>query len=81
MKTDDQGFVVIENLTEAVGKMVHVWGWNKGCVFIYEGSQGLQHKLVTPKTKKVYFCGAATPLLWTRKVGDRIKERESNGVY
>lgn len=37
------------------GMKVHVQGWNKGCVFVYQGSEDGRHTLKTPKTQKTYY--------------------------
>lgn len=38
-----------------IGMKVHVSGWNRGCVFLYQGEEGGRHKLLTPKTRKTFY--------------------------
>jgi len=44
--------------------LVHVAGWNKGCVFRYKGTEAGKHKLQTPKYNKIYHT--YNQLLYTR---------------
>lgn len=37
-----------------LNKQVHVDGWNKGAVFRLVSTNGRLHKLVTPKTGRIY---------------------------
>lgn len=48
-------YVTIPDEKLKPGMKVHVKGWNKGCVFVYQKTEGGRHVLKTPKTQKIYF--------------------------
>jgi hypothetical protein len=45
---------IIPNPKEHIGKLCHVEGWPKGCVFKLHSTDGVSHTLVTPKSGKWY---------------------------
>ncbi len=54
-----------KKLAKWKGKLVHVKGWNKGCVFTYEKTVDGVHHLRTPKTGKSFVTREA--LMYTRR--------------
>lgn len=52
MKLDD--FPIIEEPKKYLHEKVHVDGWNIACVFVLKETDGVTHKLITPKYKKEY---------------------------
>lgn len=64
--------VVIKQPYEHIGKLCHVQGWNKACVFKLLETDGTLHVLTTPKTGKLY--QVMKPLLYTRKQVEKLQQ-------
>lgn len=68
--------VAIFNPKKHIGKLCHVEGWPHGCQFILINTDGINHQLETPKTKKTYFT--KNILLYTRRQYEKLNEDLKN---
>jgi hypothetical protein len=65
---------IISNPKEHIGKLCHVDGWPRGCVFVLKSTDGNTHDLVTPKSGRRY--RVTKSLRHTKRQANEIEVQE-----